>query len=422
MAAGSTNAQQWNPNASNQETDAQYTADSQRAQGAQNTSIFLSITANKMFYQLSTYLTALFQAFADKGFTTSDSNLNTLTAVCANFLTSVDVRSGLTVLAYAPNIALNIAQTVGYVIALAGNTAIGSVTGYAPGQLLLMVYQQNGTGGYTVAYPAGDFVGAVQPDPAPNTYSAQLFYVGSAGYPIQALGPMVSSTGMMLFNSASFNGSVNVTGTLTATMLTANTENLTTLNVSGLATVGGINTGTINAGTVSASGTITAVSLVATGNASVAGTLSTGAITTGSELVTGNLNVGSLQLGGTAPNGLVLTGNGVTYAPRALPVQTPPVLAYGGNLANSSRYFNTTYTNTSGSPIYVTGYGNTSGSSVGGMNAIVNGATIWSCSYTSTVSNGQAGFTVMVPAGATYSIVPTGAINGLVAWYEGVLS
>ncbi len=86
-----TNLQQWNPTAVNQENDAQYTADSQRAGGATNPAIFQAELANKAYYQWSTFLTALFQAFANKGYTTSDSNISSLTAQCANFATSNDL-------------------------------------------------------------------------------------------------------------------------------------------------------------------------------------------------------------------------------------------------------------------------------------------------------------------------------------------
>lgn len=86
-----TNLQQWNPTAVNQETDAEYVADSQRAGGATNPAIFEAELANKAYYQWSTFLTALFQAFAAKGYTTSDSNLSSLTAQCLNFTTAADV-------------------------------------------------------------------------------------------------------------------------------------------------------------------------------------------------------------------------------------------------------------------------------------------------------------------------------------------
>lgn len=86
-----TNLIQWNPTAANQENDAAYAADSQRAGGATNPALFDATLANKAFYQWSTFLTALFAAYAAKGFTTSDSNLSTLTAQCAGFLTTADL-------------------------------------------------------------------------------------------------------------------------------------------------------------------------------------------------------------------------------------------------------------------------------------------------------------------------------------------
>jgi hypothetical protein len=203
MAAGTTNAQQWNPTAANQETDAAYTADSQRAGGAANTSIFMSPTANKLFYQLSTYNTALFQAFANKGFTTSDSNLNTLTAQCANFLTSADMRAGLSQVAYAASVALNAAASNGFFIPLGGNLTISAVNGAVAGQMILMVYQQNGNGGATVQFPA-NFVDAVQPDPTPNVVSVQIFAVDTV------TGYFRSNGGF--FTSATFSGNIKVSG------------------------------------------------------------------------------------------------------------------------------------------------------------------------------------------------------------------
>lgn len=208
--AGTTNAQQWNPTAANQETDAQYTADSQRAAGAANTSIFMSPTANKLFYQTTTYIAALFQAFANKGYTTSDSNLNTLTAQCANFLTSADVRAGLTPVAYTPTVTLNAAASNGFFMPLGGNLTIAAISGATAGQMLLMVYQQNGTGGNTVQFPA-NFVDAVQPDPAPNVVSVQIFTVDTITGYYRATGPLLSSNGGF-FTSATFSGAIKVGG------------------------------------------------------------------------------------------------------------------------------------------------------------------------------------------------------------------
>lgn len=206
--AGTTNVQQWNPTAANQETDAQYLADSQRAGGATNPSVFDATLANKLFYQVTTYLDALFTAFANKGFTTSDSNLSTLTAECANFLTTADVLPAVQVVAYAASLTLNAAAANGfYVTAMTGNLTITAVNGLTSGQLVVLYYQQDAVGGRTVTFPA-TMVGAQQPDPAASSVSAQLFGYDSATSKLRAIGPLVSNNGTF------------VSGTLSAAALT----------------------------------------------------------------------------------------------------------------------------------------------------------------------------------------------------------
>jgi hypothetical protein len=98
--SGSTNLQQWNPTGANQESDSAYTVDAQRTGGAANPSIFTSATANKLFYQLSTFLAAFGQALSAKGYTISDANLSTLAGVLANVVTEVDLAAALAL--YAP--------------------------------------------------------------------------------------------------------------------------------------------------------------------------------------------------------------------------------------------------------------------------------------------------------------------------------
>lgn len=190
-----TNLLPWNPTAVNQETDAEYLADSQRAGGATDPSVFLSVLANKAFYQWSTYLTALFQAFAAKGFTTSDSNLSTLTAQCANFLTTADVVPAVVNVPYAATVTLNAATADGFYIQnMTGPLTIVAVNGLTPGQIIAMQYQQDSAGGRAVTFPSS-FVGAVQPDPAPNAVSLQLFdYDANTGF-LRAFGPLISANG-----------------------------------------------------------------------------------------------------------------------------------------------------------------------------------------------------------------------------------
>lgn len=88
---GSSNFLQWNNGQANQETDAQYTADAARQSGAGNGAIFASATANKLFYQLSTFITAFGTALANKGYVLSDANIATLATVLANVMTAADM-------------------------------------------------------------------------------------------------------------------------------------------------------------------------------------------------------------------------------------------------------------------------------------------------------------------------------------------
>jgi hypothetical protein len=193
--AGTTNLIQWNPASSNQETDAQYLADSQRASGAVDPEFFDATLANKLFYQVTTYLTALFQAFAAKGFTTSDSNLNTLASVCANFLTTADVEPAVVNVPYAASVTLNAALADGfYLQSMTGNLAIAAVTGLTAGQIVAMYYQQDGVGGRTITFPSV-FVGAAQPDPAANAVSLQLFGYDVNTSQLRAFTPLISDNG-----------------------------------------------------------------------------------------------------------------------------------------------------------------------------------------------------------------------------------
>ena len=79
----STNFLQWNPSTTNQETDPEYLADSQRTGGAVNNTPFLAPLGNKAFYQWSTFCAAFGQMMANKGYSTSDASVSALAAVLA---------------------------------------------------------------------------------------------------------------------------------------------------------------------------------------------------------------------------------------------------------------------------------------------------------------------------------------------------
>lgn len=325
-----TNLQQWNPTAVNQENDAAYAADSQRSGGATNPSIFQAELANKLFYQTTTFLTALFTAFANKGFTTSDSNLSTLTATCANFLTTADKIS----VATAQGGPLISAEQLGGAYGSTVNTAaiVAGTQGADPNYL---------------------FAGL-------NSSNNPVFWVQATGL-VTALG--LQSLGAIIGVSASISGA-------------------------------------FSAATAAISSALTAASATISGFLQV----------NGGAQVNNNLNVGSFQIGGTAPSGQVLTGNGSSYVPAVLAIQATPSDVTG------SRAFGVTYQNTTSRVMFVSGYGRTSGSSIGSMQGLIGpsgpSTAVWGNTTAATVNNGASGFYFAVPPGWYYQVNANNLTNG----------
>jgi hypothetical protein len=94
---GSTNFLQWNPNAVNQENDGTYAGDSLRSGGAPLNAICPSGVTNKAWFQWSTFITAMAQMLATKGYSPNDGSANpatsipNLSAVLANIMTQADM-------------------------------------------------------------------------------------------------------------------------------------------------------------------------------------------------------------------------------------------------------------------------------------------------------------------------------------------
>lgn len=380
-----TNLQQWNPTGANQETDAEYTADSQRAGGATDPSVFEAELANKAFYQWSTYLTALFQAFANKGFSTSDSNVNSLAAVCANFLTTADQRGQINNLAPSSSVVLDASKYNAWFITLNSNVTI-SITGMTDGQVITLVYIQDNVGSRTVTFPTTLFT-ASQPIASPNSVSAQSFiYTTLAGTFFRSTGPIVDEDSLSIKGSGIFGSNITLGGIITgpeAHLSTVNASVITAFNID-----------------ISTLANIQALQ------------------------VPGNANVGTLQIGSAAPSGQVLTGNGTSYVPQNLPAQIPVAVR---NDVTGSRSFGPTFTNTTGYPVYVSGFGVATGSSVGSLQAFINGDPDYSITQGSTLDGGALGFCFLVPNGFTYSVqantISGGqpGIVGLGKWIETVI-
>lgn len=241
------NVQQWNPAAINQETDAQYAADSQRSGGASDGSDFLAPLANKLFYQLSTYTKAFADMLSNKGYANNDSDLSVLTAIMSNILTEADQVPQILAVGFSPTPTFNCAAASGFQMTLNGNITASNVTGATPGQLVAFYFVQDSVGGRTVSYPLqgnpAGWTGGAQPDPTPGSISVILFRCDTSAVG-RAAGSLVSNIGTFSFGTLNapslVAGSASV-GPLTASSVTAGTLTLTAPGTAGqvLTNVGG---------------------------------------------------------------------------------------------------------------------------------------------------------------------------------------
>jgi hypothetical protein len=196
-----TNFEQWNPSSLNQETDAEYLADTQRLGGVTTGSLAPSATMNKFYYQVSTFIAAFGQMLATKGYTNSDSSVALLASVLANVVTESDFATNIISVAYSPTPAFNATNNNGFQMTLSGNITASSIIGITPGQLLAFYFVQDSVGSRTVSWPSS-FVGALQPDTAAASVSVMLFRADLSGT-VRAVSPMISNNGIFAPNPPS---------------------------------------------------------------------------------------------------------------------------------------------------------------------------------------------------------------------------
>jgi hypothetical protein len=151
--AGSNNFQQWNPTQANQESDAAYTSDAARNGGVVDGSVFDAATANKLFYQATTFPAAFAQALADKGFAVSDANFNQLVAVFENVLTTADQKADLLAVPFGASLTFDCSKANGFQVTLGGNVTSSTVVNASPGQIITFLIVQDGTGNRSFAWP-----------------------------------------------------------------------------------------------------------------------------------------------------------------------------------------------------------------------------------------------------------------------------
>lgn len=204
---GSSNFLPFNPTATNQESDAAYLADSQRAGGYGVDNIVPSALLNKVQYQASIFCAAFGQMMAAKpgAYSLNDASQSALAAVLSNILTESDLGTNLVSVAYSPTPTFNATSTNGFQMALTGNITSSAIMGVSIGQLIAFYFSQDSAGGRTVAWPAS-MVGTIQPDPAPNAVSVMLFRADLSGN-LRAVSPMISNNGVF-FGAATANVSL----------------------------------------------------------------------------------------------------------------------------------------------------------------------------------------------------------------------
>jgi hypothetical protein len=379
--SGTSNFVAWDAPQVNIESDTQYAADSSRINGLATGAIVPSPLLNKVLLQATIMPAAIGEALAAKGFSTSDSSQSALAAVLANLITTADQPATLQLVPYSPTVSLNAANVSGFYIELTGNCAIQAITGLTAGQLVVIFYAQDATGGRLVTFPS-NMSSAIAPNTTANAVSMQVFRYDPYTEQLRPAGPLVSPQSM------AYSGLSLVTpqpGPILYAAQSGPTYSSTPSTAAIYAyTQGAPASNYLFSG--SANGTITF-----------------------SVRADGLTDVGALQVAGAATSGAVLIGNGTSFIPRARAI----------NVVTTSRSFGTTYTNNSAGDMYISGYAVTSSGPVAGLVAVVDGASgVWANTCTATVANGQAGFAFLVPAGGTYALNSSGAISSIGYWAE----
>jgi len=195
----STNFLQWNPTAANQESDSAYLGDSQRSGGAPTGVEFPSATANKLFYQISTFITALANSLVNKGYSPMDSNISSLQSVLANIVTFADLKPNLTAVSFSTNPQFNAQYTNGFELDLAGNVTGSTLINYSVGQILTFVITQ-GSVGYSFV-PPSNITGWIPINMNPGTSTVQQFIVQEN----TAIVPLSTEINLILAQLASLN-------------------------------------------------------------------------------------------------------------------------------------------------------------------------------------------------------------------------
>lgn len=378
--AGTNNFTIHNPSNANQEPDSSFAADALTTGGIGTDAIMPSAWMNARWYEDSMGFYCLAQALANKGYNLSKDNVANLTAVLSNIVTNADTKPPLMTVAYSPTPTFDASLANGFDITLNGNVTSSTLINAQIGQTITFIVTQSSGGGLTFSQPPqlADWIAI---NGSANQVTIQQFIVKENGQIWQT-----ATFTLILYNSiAIINGDIasinSQIGTINGEISTIDGQ-ISTLNSE---------VGTINGDISTIDGQITNL----------------------------NSEVGTLQgqitpLTTAASQGSILISNGSSYVQRALAIHDN----------TGSRSFGTTYTNSTGAEMYVSGYGNTTGGHVASVQCLVNGVAVFANTVGATVDNGACGFSFIVPSGATYSILAntlsggSSGVNGLDKWIE----
>lgn len=179
----SSNFLQWDPPLANADSDGAYAADSSRAGGAPVNGLFPSSLANKLFYQLSTMVKAIADYMVGQGQNASDANEAVLSAnfgaAIANQI-AAGTAAAIVNVPFAATPVFNAAQGINFEMTLTGNVTSSTLINTTPGQRIVFIIHQDGSGGRTFAWPS-NVMGAGVVDPGAGNTSVQEFIIDSAG-------------------------------------------------------------------------------------------------------------------------------------------------------------------------------------------------------------------------------------------------
>lgn len=175
----STNFVQFNPDQSNQQTDAEYQADALVTGGVQLNNPLPSAFLNKIWYSLSTFTSAFAKMLVNKGYSPYDTSESELTAVFENVLTNADTQPAQVVVGYSASAVFNRSLGQSFVMNLTGPLTAPTLTGLSPGQYITFFFTEDAPGGYPVTWPSNVQGGGVIDATAPSGANyQQTFYVG----------------------------------------------------------------------------------------------------------------------------------------------------------------------------------------------------------------------------------------------------